>query len=216
MTQTINPPRFIVVEGAIGAGKTTLAKLLAQKFNARLALEVDEENPFIGKFYEDMETYAFQTQIFLLLNRYNQYRELSQRDLFDSVVIIDYLFQRDRIFAQLNLKEHELALYEQIYSMLGSRIPKPDLVIFLQGSSEILQARIHKRGREYEELMDFDYLDKVNKAFNHFFFYYSETPLLVVNTNEVDFSEKTIDLDELISKINSHKIGREYYSPLGF
>lgn len=216
MTQTINPPRFIVVEGAIGAGKTTLAKLLAQKYNARLALEVDEENPFIGKFYEDMETYAFQTQIFLLLNRYNQYRELSQRDLFDSVVIIDYLFQRDRIFAQLNLKEHELALYEQIYSMLGSRIPKPDLVIFLQGSSEILQARIHKRGREYEELMDFDYLDKVNKAFNHFFFYYSETPLLVVNTNEVDFSEKTIDLDELISKINSHKIGREYYSPLGF
>lgn len=216
MTQSSNPPRFIAVEGAIGAGKTTLAKLLAQKYDAKLVLEMDEDNPFIAKFYEDMEAYAFQTQIFLLLNRYNQYRDLAQGDLFNSVVITDYLFQRDRIFAQLTLKEHELALYEQVYALLGSKIPNPDLVIFLQGSSDVLQARIHKRGREYEDLMDFEYLKRVNKAFNDFFFYYSEAPILVVNTNEVDFSEKTIDLDELICKINSHKIGREYYSPLGF
>lgn len=215
MTQSINPPRFIAVEGSIGAGKTTLSKLLAEKYNAKLVLEVDEENPFIAKFYEDKTTYAFQTQIFLLLNRYNQYIELSQGELFSSMVITDYLFQRDRLFAHLNLSGHELTLYEQIYSLIANKVPTPDLVIFLQGDNEVLQARVDKRGREYEELMDFDYLCKVNKVFNNYFFYYSETPLLVVNTNELDFIEKKIDLDDLISKINSHKIGREYYSPLG-
>ena len=215
MIQPISPPRFIAVEGSIGAGKTTLSKLLAEKYNAKLVLEVDEENPFIAKFYEDKATYAFQTQIFLLLNRYNQYSELSQGELFNSMVITDYLFQRDRLFAHLNLKGHELALYEQIYSLVVNKVPTPDLVIFLQGDNEVLQARVDKRGREYEELMDFDYMCKVNKIFNNYFFYYSETPLLVVNTNELDFIEKKIDLDDLINKINSHKIGREYYSPLG-
>jgi len=210
-----SPPRFIAIEGSIGAGKTTLSKLLAQKYDAKLVLEVDEDNPFISKFYEDKQTYAFQTQIFLLLNRYNQYSELAQGELFSSMVITDYLFQRDRLFAHLNLKGHELALYEQIYALVKNKVPTPDLVIFLQGDSEILQARIDKRGREYEELMDFEYLCKVNKIFNSYFFYYSESPLLVVNTNELDFAEKKIDLDDLISKINSHKIGREYYSPLG-
>jgi deoxyadenosine/deoxycytidine kinase len=215
MTQPISPPRFIAVEGSIGAGKTTLSKLLAEKYDAKLVLEVDEENPFIAKFYEDKATYAFQTQIFLLLNRYNQYIELAQGELFNSMVITDYLFQRDRLFAHLNLKGHELNLYEQIYSLIAHKVPTPDLVIFLQGDNEVLQSRVDKRGREYEELMDFDYLCKVNKIFNNYFFYYSETPLLVVNTNELDFTEKKIDLDDLISKINSHKIGREYYSPLG-
>ncbi|MGV7221868.1 MAG: deoxynucleoside kinase [Nitrospinales bacterium] len=215
MTKPISPPRFIAVEGSIGAGKTTLSKLLAEKYDAKLVLEVDEENPFIAKFYEDKATYAFQTQIFLLLNRYNQYSELAQGELFSSMVITDYLFQRDRLFAHLNLKGHELNLYEQIYSLVAKKVPTPDLVIFLQGDNEVLQARIDKRGREYEELMDFDYLCKVNKIFNNYFFYYSETPLLVVNTNELDFIEKKFDLDDLISKINSHKIGREYYSPLG-
>jgi deoxyguanosine kinase len=215
MTQPISPPRFIAVEGSIGAGKTTLSKLLAEKYDAKLVLEVDEENPFIAKFYEDRTTYAFQTQIFLLLSRYNQYIELAQGELFSSMVITDYLFQRDRLFAHLNLKGHELALYEQIYSLIANKVPTPDLVIFLQGDNDVLQARVDKRGREYEELMEFDYLCKVNKIFNNYFFYYSETPLLVVNTNELDFIEKKIDLDDLISKINSHKIGREYYSPLG-
>jgi len=214
MTQPTSPPRFIAVEGSIGAGKTTLSKLLAEKYDARLVLEVDDDNPFIAKFYEDKATYAFQTQIYLLLSRYKQYSELAQGELFSSMVITDYLFQRDRLFAYLNLKGHELALYEQIYSLVENKVPTPDLVIFLQGDSEILQARIDKRGREYEELMDFDYLCKVNKIFNNYFFYYSDAPILVVNTNELDFAEKKIDLDDLISKINSHKIGREYYSPL--
>jgi deoxyguanosine kinase len=212
--QTIEP-RFIAVEGAIGAGKTSLVNLLEQQYGARLILEENDSNPFIAKFYEDQKTYSFQTQIFFLLSRYNQYMELAQRDLFNSVVVIDYLFQRDKIFAQLNLEDHEYRLYEQIYNLIGSKAPKPDLVIFLQASTEVLLERVFKRGREYESFMDPDYLDLVNKAFNNFFFYYSDTPLLVINTNEIDFVEKKCDLEELINKVNSHKIGREYYNPLG-
>ena len=208
-------PRFIAIEGSIGAGKTTLAQLLAKEYEARLVLEIDEENPFIEKFYEDRETYAFQTQVFFLLNRYNQYRELAQRDLFDSVIITDYLFQRDQIFAQLNLKEHEYHLYQQIYNLIKIKIPRPDLVIFLQAETDTLFTRVEKRGREYEHYIEYTYLEGVNRAFNNFFFYYSETPLLVINTNEIDFVEKKIDLEELINKINNHKIGREYYNPLG-
>tara|TARA_B110000263_G_C15176618_1_gene449528 strand:- start:214 stop:864 length:651 start_codon:yes stop_codon:yes gene_type:complete len=215
MTQQTIEPRFIAVEGAIGAGKTSLVNLLEQQYGARVILEENDSNPFIAKFYEDQETYSFQTQIFFLLSRYNQYMELAQRDLFNSVVVIDYLFQRDKIFAQLNLEDHEYRLYEQIYNLISSKAPKPDLVIFLQASTEVLLERVSKRGREYESFMDPDYLDSVNKAFNNFFFYYSDTPLLVINTNEIDFVEKKCDLEELINKVNSHKIGREYYNPLG-
>ena len=215
MTQQSIEPRFIAVEGAIGAGKTSLVNLLEQQYGARVILEENDSNPFIAKFYEDQETYSFQTQIFFLLSRYNQYMELAQRDLFNSVVVIDYLFQRDKIFAQLNLEDHEYHLYEQIYNLISSKAPKPDLVIFLQASTEVLLERVSKRGREYESFMDPDYLDSVNKAFNNFFFYYSDTPLLVINTNEIDFVEKKCDLEELINKVNSHKIGREYYNPLG-
>ncbi len=215
MTQQTIEPRFIAVEGAIGAGKTSLVSLLEQQYGARVILEENDSNPFIAKFYEDQETYSFQTQIFFLLSRYNQYMELAQRDLFNSVVVIDYLFQRDKIFAQLNLEDHEYRLYEQIYNLIASKAPKPDLVIFLQASTDVLLERVSKRGRDYESFMDPDYLDSVNKAFNNFFFYYSDTPLLVINTNEIDFVEKKCDLEELINKVNSHKIGREYYNPLG-
>jgi deoxyadenosine/deoxycytidine kinase len=215
MTKSTIEPRFIAIEGAIGAGKTSLVNLLGENYGARLMLEETEANPFISKFYEDKEAYSFQTQIFFLLSRYNQYMQLAQRDLFNSVVVIDYLFQRDKIFARLNLEDHEYNLYEQIFSLIDIKTPKPDLVIYLQASTEILHERVAKRGRDYEAFIDPDYLDSVNKAFNNFFFYYSETPLLVINTNEIDFVEKKCDLDELIKKINSHKIGREYYNPLG-
>lgn len=208
-------PRFIAVEGCIGAGKTTLTKLLGSHFDARVVLEKDEENPFIAPFYQNRESRAFQTQLFFLLNRYNQYLSLAQRDLFNSVVLVDYLFHRDRIFAQINLSGHELALYEQIYHLIVTRMPKPDLVIFLQAGTDVLLKRVKKRGRTYERLMDAEYLEQVNRAFNNFFFYYSETPLLVINSNEIDFVEKKCDLEQLIHKINSHRIGREYYNPLG-
>ncbi|MBT5028731.1 MAG: deoxynucleoside kinase [Nitrospinaceae bacterium] len=212
--QTIEP-RFIAIEGSIGAGKTSLVNLLGDQYGARVILEDNDANPFIAKFYEDRESYSFQTQIFFLLNRFNQYQELAQRDLFNSVVVIDYLFQRDKIFAQLNLEDHELRLYEQIFNLIGSKAPKPDLVIFLQADTEVLLERVSKRNRDYEAFIDPDYLDSVNKAFNNFFFYYSETPLLVINTNEIDFVNKKCDLEQLIKKINSHKIGREFYNPLG-
>lgn len=215
MSKPIIEPRFIAIEGAIGAGKTSLAKLLGNEFDARMVLEKDEQNPFISMFYQDRETHAFQTQIFFLLNRYNQYLGLAQGDLFNSVTVVDYLFQRNRIFANLTLKEHELRLYDQIYNLLSKNIPKPDLVIFLQAGTDVLMERVEKRGRDYETYMDPEYLDEVNRAFNNFFFYYAETPLLVINTNEIDFVEKKCDLEELINKINNHKIGREYYNPLG-
>ena len=208
-------PRLIAVEGAIGAGKTSLAKLLSETYGAELVLENDSDNPFLTKFYQSREALAFQTQIFFLLARYNQYLGLTQMNLFSSNILVDYLFPRDSIFAEINLKDHELRLYQQIFNLLKLKIPKPDLVIFLQASSETLIKRVKQRGREYEKLIDFKYLDEVNKAFNNFFFYYSETPLLVINTNEIDFVQKKIDLEQLIQKINSHKIGREYYNPLG-
>ena len=215
MTDPIIEPRFIAIEGAIGAGKTSLAKLLGKQFDAKIFLEKDEENPFIEKFYQDQESHAFHTQIFFLLSRYNQYLDLAQRDLFNSVFIIDYLFQRNRIFSNLTLKGHEIQLYDQIYNLLPQKIPKPDLVIFLQANTSVLLDRVEKRDRDYESFIDPEYLDEVNKAFNNFFFYYSETPLLVINTNEIDFVEKKYDLEELIKKINTHKMGREYYNPLG-
>ena len=215
MTQQALDSRFIAIEGCIGAGKTSLVNLLGKQFDAQVVRELDSENPFINKFYQDRDSFGFQTQVFFLLNRYKQYMGLSQRDLFSSVVLVDYLFHRDRLFASLNLKDQELKLYDQIYSLLNNKVPKPDLVIFLQASTDILRSRVEKRGREYEAFMDPSYLDSVNKTFNNYFFYYAETPLLVINTNEIDFVDKKCDLDELIIKINNHKIGREYYNPLG-
>ncbi len=215
MTQQALDSRFIAIEGCIGAGKTSLVNLLGKQFDAQVVRELDSENPFISKFYQDRDSFGFQTQVFFLLNRYKQYTGLSQRDLFSSVVLVDYLFHRDRLFASLNLKDQELKLYDQIYSLLSNKVPKPDLVIFLQASTDILRSRVEKRGREYETYMDPSYLDSVNKSFNNYFFYYAETPLLVINTNEIDFVDKKCDLDELIIKINNHKIGREYYNPLG-
>ncbi|MGY8766699.1 MAG: deoxynucleoside kinase [Nitrospinaceae bacterium] len=215
MTQQALDSRFIAIEGCIGAGKTSLVNLLGKQFDAQVVRELDSENPFINKFYQDRDSFGFQTQVFFLLNRYKQYMGLSQRDLFSSVVLVDYLFHRDRLFASLNLKDQELKLYDQIYSLLSNKVPTPDLVIFLQASTDILRSRVEKRGREYEAFMDPNYLDSVNKLFNNYFFYYAETPLLVINTNEIDFVDKKCDLDELIIKINNHKIGREYYNPLG-
>jgi deoxyadenosine/deoxycytidine kinase len=138
-----------------------------------------------------------------------------QRDLFSSVVISDYLFHRDRIFAGLNLEGHELHLYEQLFNLIKIKIPKPDLVIFLQAETPILHGRVEKRGRRFEQNMEYQYLEDVNRAFNNFFFYYAETPLLVINTNEIDLAGEKYNFKELINKINNHRIGREYYNPLG-
>lgn len=208
-------PRHLAVEGPIGVGKTSLVEMLAQRLQARAVLEVAEENPFLKDFYRDMPRYAFQAQLYFLLTRYRQQQELLQFDLFRQRLISDYLFPRDRIFAHLTLNDHELALYEKIHTLLEVRIPKPDFVIYLQADVDALYKRITIRGRAYERDIPRAYLEDVVQAYNHFFFHYTETPLLVVNTTEIDFVKRKGDLEDLIAQIQSVKRGTRYYVPLG-
>ena len=207
--------RTIVVEGPIGVGKTTLTKALARRFNARTLFEIVEENPFLANFYQDKNKFAFQTQLFFLLSRFKQQQELLQQDLFSQVTISDYLFAKDRIFASITLDPNELALYERIYEHLGPRVMKPDIVIYLQARQEVLLGRIKKRARDFERKFDADYLAELARTYNDFFHRYDETPLLVVNTSDVDYSESETALDELIEKINSIKVGAHWFSPMG-
>jgi len=205
--------RYIVVEGALGAGKSSLVELLCRELSARAVLEQVEDNPFLANFYNDMRGFAFQTQIYFLLTRYRQQESLNQGDLFTQTVISDYLFARDRIFAYLNLDENEINLYEKIYSLLHPRVPRPDLVIYLQASTDRLMERIRLRGKHYEKGIEREYIDELNKAYNHFFFYYKESPLLVVNTNEIDFVHRPEDLKDLVREIKEMKAGTKYYIP---
>jgi deoxyadenosine/deoxycytidine kinase len=206
--------KFIVIEGPIGVGKTSLVNLLGRKFAARRVLEAAEDNPFLRQFYIDTRRYAFQTQLFFLLSRYHQQLELPQQDLFQKDVVCDYLFDRDRIFAYLNLDGNELALYEQIYGLLKARLVVPDVVIYLQASTDVLMERIKRRGRDYEKPISRQYLGELNQAYNYFFFHYSETPLLVINTSVIDFVKNPADLDDLANQIRHAKKGTEYYTPL--
>lgn len=205
--------RYIVIDGPIGVGKTSLATLLAPELNARLIFERAEENPFLSDFYHDPARFRFQTQIFFLMSRFAQQEEFSQHDLFNQVTISDYLFAKDRIFAYLNLNDHELALYEQIYRMIEPRIVRPDLVIFLQADTETILRRIKQRARSFEKNAGRDYIDAMNEAYNHFFFRYTETPLLVINTSDIDFVHSPQDLDDLIRQVMSMREGTLYYVP---
>ncbi|HZI74206.1 MAG TPA: deoxynucleoside kinase [Gemmatimonadales bacterium] len=206
--------RYIVVEGPIGVGKTSLSHLLAERYKARRILEVVEENPFLSSFYTDRQKYAFQTQIFFLLSRFRQQQEFFQQDLFSAVTVSDYLFAKDRLFAYLTLDENELALYDRVFEALGTRVTKPDLVIYLQARNDVLMSRIKKRGREFERKFDGQYLEDLCKAYNEFFFHYSETPLLVINTSDIDFVNNEEDLGNLLSVIRKHKKGIQHYIPI--
>jgi deoxyguanosine kinase len=206
--------RYIVIEGPIGVGKTSLSKLLAKEFNARSILEKPEENPFLPFFYQDRKKHAFQTQIFFLLNRFQQQKEIAQLDLFNQVTLCDYLFAKDRIFASLNLDDHELALYEQIFHLLTGQIPSPDLVIFLQAKPEVLLHRIKSRNLSYEKELDLEYLKMLTEAYNYYFFHYDQTPLLVVNTSEIDFVNRKEDFSQLVREINQMKKGTSYFIPM--
>ncbi len=210
----MNRPRFLVVEGPIGVGKTSLVQLLAPRLGAATLLETPEENPFLAPFYRDMRVHAFQAQMFFLLHRYRQQGELAQFDLFRQTLLCDYLFAKDKIFAYLTLDENELVLYEKIHDLLQVRVPKPDLVIYLQAATEVLLQRIALRGKLYERDMDRQYLEDLNSAYNHFFFHYSASPLLVVNTNDLDFVNRKQDLEDLIKQINEVRGGTHYYVPL--
>ena len=207
--------RYIVVEGPIGVGKTSLAKILAGEFHARTLFERVEENPFLPKFYEDPGTYAFQNQIFFLLSRYQQQRELIQQELFRQNTVADYLFAKDKIFASITLSAGELNLYHQIYQLLDPRLPKPDLVVYLQARPEVLYKRIEKRDKRYERGVTLEYLTEVAQAYNQFFFRYDESPLLVVNTSEIDFMASSQDLADLVREINNMGSGTQHYIPLG-
>ncbi|MEK6566695.1 MAG: deoxynucleoside kinase, partial [Bacteroidota bacterium] len=187
--------RYIAIEGAIGAGKTTLAQMIAERLGGRLVLEKFDENPFLAKFYEDKDHYAFQTQIFFLLSRYKQQQELFQADLFNSYVVSDYLFEKDKIFAYLTLKDDELKLYETVVTAVEKNIPQPDLVVYLQSSTDRLMTNIKRRARKMEESMSEEYIRDLNEAYNYFFFRYKTSPLLIVKATDIDFVGKKEDFE---------------------
>jgi len=205
--------RYVAIEGVIGVGKTSLARLLADRFRARLVLEEPEANPFLADFYKDPRRYAFQTQMFFLIGRYKDLRDRVHPDLFHEGIVADYLFQKDRIFANLNLSDRELMLYDAIAPHLESEVPAPDLVVYLQASPERILERIQQRGRTYEKLMDPKYTATLAEAYNYFFFHFRDAPLLVVNTDEMNFVDRTNDLEDLIARIVSHKEGVAYVNP---
>jgi len=205
--------QYLAIEGPIGVGKTSLTRLLAKEFNARMILEKPEDNPFLESFYQDRRKYAFQTQLFFLVNRFQQQKDIVQPHLFNQVTLADYLFAKDRVFASITLDDQELTLYEQIYTLLSVQIPSPDLVIFLQAKPEALLHRIRSRGNSYEKEIDPDYLKTLTEAYNYFFFHYDETPLLIIDTTEIDFVKRKEDLDQLIREIKQMKKGTWYFVP---
>jgi deoxyguanosine kinase len=211
----MNQWHYIAVEGGIGAGKTSLVKMLGEEMNARCIYENSQKNPFLPDFYRDPGKYAFQTQLFFLVNRYSQQMEIQQQDLFSQVTLCDYLFEKDRIFANLTLNAKEIALYEQIYGLLVKRVPTPDLVIYLQARPQVLLERIRKRGIEYEQKISLRYLEKLCEAYNEYFFHYEASSLLVVDTSEMNFVEQSEDLEALKKEIWSMKRGTQYFRTLG-
>lgn len=206
--------RYVVVEGVIGVGKTSLSRLLSERLQAKLVLEEVEENPFLKDFYRDRERFAFQTQMHFLFSRFQQQRNLRQMELFSERMVADYLFQKDRIFASLNLSERELALYDRLVGWLELEVLAPDVVVYLQANPDVLMKRIAKRGRPFEKDMDPAYIKQLNEAYNHFFFHYSGAPLLVVNTNAIDFVNNPDDFEDLLTRIKSHREGTMYYQPI--
>jgi len=203
----------IAIEGNIGVGKTSLARLIVKRLGGRMVEDRVDDNPFLERFYEDAGAYAFQTQLVFLMNRYKQQLELNQADLFADLVVFDYVFARDRIFANVNLSDDELALYERVASELEAKVTPPDLAIYLQASSQVLFDRIQSRGRDYERPLSRDYLDALNDAFNHFFFNYSSGPLLVVNTDAMDFVNDERHFEDLLSRLTEPVVNTEFYVP---
>jgi deoxyadenosine/deoxycytidine kinase len=209
-----NELKYIAVEGVIGAGKSSLAKKLKLKLDSQLILEQFETNPFLSDFYNDRKRYAFQTQMFFLINRYKQQQTLNQENLFTEFLVSDYIFEKDKIFAYLNLSGEELKLYESLFPLLNRNIRQPDLVVFLQSSIERLMFNIKKRGRDIERNISSTYIEELSEAYNDFFFKYNTTPLLIVDASEIDFVNSQKDFDELFTAIFREDRGIiEYFQP---
>jgi deoxyguanosine kinase len=207
--------RYIAIEGVIGAGKTSLARLLHSHLSGRLVMEKFEENPFLARFYQNPERYAFQTQIFFLLNRFKQLQQLAQQELFEEYIVADYIFEKDKIFAHLNLQDDELQLYDMLVGSIERSLAKPDLVVYLQSSVERLMQNIRLRGRDFERGMSRKYISDLNDAYNYFFFRYKGAPLLIVNATEIDFVNNDEHLQELIREIlKPDRVAIEYYTPM--
>ncbi len=206
--------KYIAVEGAIGVGKTSVVTRLAERLDAVTVLEEVGQNPFLKDFYDGRGGAPFQVELFYLLSRYRQQQELVQRNLFQQVTLSDYVFDKSKLFAYLTLDDNELLIYDKLYGLLAEGVPAPDLVVYLQAPTEVLLRRIRQRGRPEEEALAEEYLAEVNRAYNHFFFHYSQTPLLVVNTSEVDFVHRDEDLEDLLKQIRGMGRGTQYYVPL--
>ncbi len=206
--------KSIAVEGPIGVGKTSLVDFLAERLEARKVLE-SSDNPFLHDFYQDKAGAALQCQLFFLLNRFRQQQELAQMNLFRQSLVCDYVFAKDKIFAYLNLTDSELMLYEKLYGLLEEQVPHPDLVIYLQARDEVLMDRIRSRQRDYEREISEKYVSELNRAYNYFFFHYNQTPLLVIDTSDIDFVKSREDLEEVLRQIQSMQRGVQYYIPLG-
>lgn len=203
---------YIAIEGVIGVGKTTLAKLLSREYKTKLVLEDIDGNPFLPQFYENPERYAFTTQIFFLLSRYNELRNLTNRELFTRKIISDYTFDKDKLFAFINLEKREVSLYEKIYNLLDKDIVKPNLVIYLQASIDTLTERIKARGRSYERRIKEDYIKLLIRSYNEYFFHSRKSPVLIVNSNEFDFLNEPSHLQLLKKEIASINTGINYLS----
>jgi len=206
-------PGYIVVEGPIGVGKTTLANRLAKSFGSDLLLEGADENPFLEKFYDDPNAAALPTQLFFLLQRARQLKEMKQADMFNPVRVADFLIEKDRLFAELTLDSDELDLYEQVYASMTIDVPRPDLVVYLQAPVEVLLERIQKRGLKHERFIEAAYLQRLCDSYIQFFYQYNSAPLLIVNAADIDFANNEDDYNLLYEQICEVKTGRHYFNP---
>src|SRR5574337_477121 len=207
------PPRYIAVEGPIRVGKSTLARVLADRMHARRVLDC-EDNPFLADFYGERPGAAFRAQMYFLLERHRRLREMRLEET-PGALVADFLVEKDKIFAYINLDNEELKLYERYFETLAADLPAPDLVIYLQASPEVLRERIAKKGAKEERRISPDYIEEVARAYEHFFFHYSASDLLVVNTSEIDFVERNADLQQLLRRLQEPVKGTQYFLPLG-
>ena len=204
--------KHIAIEGPIGVGKTTLARSLADNLQANLILEQIEDNPFIGLFYEDPQRHALPVQLSFLFSRLRQWQALHQQDLFHQGIVTDYIFAKDRLFATVTLSDEELALYDQVLHAVVVDLPKPDLVIYLQSDADVIMNRIRQRGRDFERHLGADYLRSIIAAYDRFFFNYQDTPLLIVQTDRLNFADKPEDIDALLDRIGKMRSNTEFWA----